>query len=797
MQQTTIEDNKYSIKYFPDEVKKAEKAGNYFYFYTTETILEVRVISDKIIRFRYAPDGKFKRDFSYAIRPDLKETLTALKLEEEGDSYVIHTSKIDVFVDKKDLRITITDKAGHIINRDAAGFHWQYYILKGGKIVYCSKEIQKDECFFGVGDKPTELNLRGKRLENFGRDSYGFQKDEDPLYKNIPFYYGLHHGMAYGIFFDNTFRTLFDFGQEEAEVTSFWARGGQMNYYFMYGPELLDVARQYTRLTGTPDLPPLWALGYQQSRWSYFPDTRVKEVAAEFRKRKIPCDAIHLDIDYMDGFRCFTFSKERFPDPRGLTDELAKEGFKTIAIIDPGIKADPDYWVYKEGVEKNYFCRRADGALMVGDVWPGRCVFPDFSNPEVREWWKGLFGVIADAGIKAVWTDMNEPAVFELGTFPEDVRHHYDGDPCSHRKAHNIYGHLMSKATFEGVKKFLMPNRSFVITRSCYAGAQRWTSVWTGDNMATWEHLWLASVMCQRLAVSGISFAGSDIGGFIGEPDGELFVRWIQLAVFNTFMRTHSASNDSGFDQEPWAFGPVYESVARKFINLRYELLPYHYTTFWQYTSEGTPMLRPLCFVAQDDPETFHRNEEFMFGDHLLVSAVAQPGQKKKKVYLPEGHWYNYWTDEKVEGGKEIMVATPLDQIPLFVRAGAVIPNYPVMQYVGEKPVDEMILHVYSGDEHVTSRLYEDEGDHYGYLENEYNIIRFRQVSRKNHIRLKKRFVGHFDSSYQKYKITVHGVNFKPVEIVVNGRSQPITEPITNQQITFVVDRDFEKIIIR
>ncbi len=797
MQQTTIEDNKYSIKYFPDEVKKFEKAGNYFYFYTTETILEVRVITDKIVRFRYAPDGKFKRDFSYAISPDLKETLTALELVEEGDSYVIRTSKIDVFVDKKDIRVTVTDKAGHIINQDAAGFHWQYYILKGGKIVYCSKEVQEDECFFGMGDKPTELNLRGKRLENYGRDSYGFQKDEDPLYKNIPFYYGLHHGMAYGLFFDNTFRTLFDFGQEREDVASFWARGGQMNYYFIYGPELLEVARQYVRLTGTPELPPLWALGYQQSRWSYFPDTKVKEVASEFRKRAIPCDAIHLDIDYMEGFRCFTFSKERFPDPKGLTDELAAIGIKTIAIIDPGIKADPDYWVYKEGVEKNYFCRRADGAFMVGDVWPGRCVFPDFSNPEVREWWKGLFKIIADVGISAVWTDMNEPAVFELGTFPEDVRHDYDGDPCSHRKAHNIYGHLMSKATAEGVKKFLMPKRSFVITRSCYSGAQRWTSVWTGDNMATWEHLWLASVMCQRLSVSGISFAGTDIGGFIGEPDGELYVRWIQLAVFHTFMRTHSASNDSGFDQEPWSFGPVYESVARKFINLRYRLLPYHYTTFWQYVSEGTPMLRPLCFVAQDDPETHHRNEEFMFGDHLLISAVVRPGQKEKKVYLPAGRWYNYWTDEKMEGGQEVVVSTPLDEIPLFVRAGAVIPHYPLMQYVGEKPVEEMILHVYSGSDHVTSNLYEDAGDHYGYLQNEYNTIRFKQVTRKKHIRLKKRYVGHFNADYKKYKITVHGLDFKPGEIVINGRSQPVTEPVPDRQFTFEVDRDFEKIILR
>ncbi len=798
MQQSTIADNKYSIKYFPDAVQRYEKAGNYFYFYTSETILEVRVISDSIVRFRYAPDGNFKRDFSYAVRPDLKESLSALSLKEENEQFIVSTSKVRVLIDKEDMRITITDLEGRVINRDEAGFHWQYYILKGGKIVYCSKEIQKGECFYGLGDKPSNLNLRHKRVENYGRDSYGFHKDEDPLYKNIPFYYGLHQGMAYGIFFDNTFRTLFDFGQERDTVTSFWARGGQMNYYFIYGPELMDVARQYTHLTGTPELPPLWALGYQQSRWSYYPDTKVKEIAAEFRKRQIPCDVIHLDIDYMEGFRCFTFSKEHFPHPKQLTDDLAETGFKTVAIIDPGIKADPDYWVYQQGVENNYFCRRADGAYMVGDVWPGRCVFPDFTNPEVREWWKGLFKVIAEAGIKAVWTDMNEPAVFELGTFPEDVRHDYDGEPCSHRKAHNIYGHMMSMATKEGVKKHMMPNRSFVITRSCYAGAQRWASVWTGDNMATWEHLWLASVMCQRLAVSGLSFAGTDIGGFIGEPDAELYIRWIQLAVFHTFMRTHSASNESGFDQDPWSFGEECEAIVRKFIELRYKLLPYHYTTFWQYSKQGTPMLRPLCFIAQDDPEAWYRNEEFLFGDHLLVSAVAQPGQKQKKVYLPAGHWYSYWTDELFEGRQEIAIPTPLDEIPLFVRAGAVIPNYPVMQYVGEKPVEEMLLHVYCGKEdRVISELYEDAGDHYGYLKDEYNFIRFKTFMHEGHFHLKKQYFGQFDSDYKQYKITIHGLNFDAKELVVNGQPQSIENIKSGKLIVFNVDRNFEEIIIR
>lgn len=790
--------NKYSIKYYPDSVKSWKKEGNYFYFYTSDTILEVRVISDKVIRFRFAPDGKFPRDFSYAIVNDLKESIVYLDIKEFEEVFEITTDLVKVFIAKDNLGITITDKAGHVINQDELGFHWQYYLSKGGKIVFCSKQVQEGECFYGVGDKPMDLNLRGKRLENYGSDTYGYMTGTDPLYKNIPFYYGLHHGIGYGIFFDNTFRTLFDFGHERDEVCSFWARGGEMNYYFIYGPELIKVAEEYTRITGTPELPPLWALGYQQSRWSYYPASRVKEIALEFRKRQLPCDVIHLDIDYMEGFRCFTFSKENFPEPAKLMKELTELGFKVVAIIDPGIKVDPDYRVYQEGMAKNYFCKRADGALMEGDVWPGKCVFPDFTNPEVRKWWSGLFKTLTDVGIRGIWNDMNEPAVFEIGSFPEDVRHDYDGEGVSHRKAHNIYGHLMSKATAEGLRKYLMPHRPFVITRSCYAGAQKWTSVWTGDNSATWEHLWLASVQCQRLAVSGISFAGSDIGGFIGEPDGELYIRWLQLGTFHPFMRTHSASNETNFDQDPWSFGSKYEFIAKQFLRLRYHLLPYLYTTFWQYTTKGTPMLRPLAFIAQEDPNTHDRTQEFMLGDHLLISPVTESGVTAKEVYLPDGRWYYYWNDAKYKGGQLVIIPTPLKEVPLFIKAGAVIPKFPKMEYVGQKKVDEMSLHVYYDDQVTHSILYEDAGDNYGYLDEQYNTIRFKLIADKRQVRLKKKYIGHYDSSYQKYRVIFHGVPFRATEYIVDGKPHKLTaRNYAVGTVKITVDRAFEEIVLQ
>jgi alpha-glucosidase len=797
MQVSTV-NNKYSVKYFPDAIRRWEQRGNLFFFYTSETILEVRVINDKVIRFRYAADGNFHRDFSYAVEKGLPEGLASLSAFDDGESIGIITKQVKCFIDKETLHVKITDHKGFVISEDEAGFHWQHYLTKGGKIVYCSKRIQKDEVFYGLGDKPTNLQLRGKRFENFGTDAYAYGPDTDPLYKNIPFYYGLHHGIGYGIFFDNTFRTIFDFGAERPDVSSYWARGGEMCYYFIYGPDLLDVSREYAVLTGKPELPPLWALGYHQCRWSYFPDSKVKEVAAEFRKRNIPCDVMYLDIDYMEGFRCFTFSKEHFPDPSGLTKQLDDMGFKTVVIIDPGIKVDPEYSIYTDGLAKDVFCRRQDGALMEGDVWPGKCVFPDFTNPRVRDWWSNLFGVLTDNGVAGVWNDMNEPAVFEIGTFPEDVRHDFDGESCSHRKAHNIYGHMMAKATYEGLKKFMMPRRPFVITRSAYSGIQKWSSVWTGDNAATWEHLHIASQQCQRLSISGVSFSGSDVGGFIGEPDGELYTRWVQMAAFHPFMRTHSASNETGFDQEPWSFGTQFEGICKKFIQMRYRLLPYIYTAFWQNFRYGTPMLRPLAFVDQTNIETHQRNNEFMLGDHLLVCPVTKQGAKELTTYLPAGGWYHNWDDQYLKGSKEVTVAAPLKQIPLFVKEGAIVPTWPQMQYVGEKKVKEITLHVYYKEGEEKSNLYLDDGENMGYKSGHYEIIRFDLKGNKSSLKIWQNTIGTFHGKLERFKFIITGLPFKADEMIVDGKLTKISERNRAMgKIKFTTDKAFHEIVVR
>ncbi|KAA9338736.1 DUF4968 domain-containing protein [Hymenobacter busanensis] len=749
-------------EFFPDRVVRCdanEAAADFTFTCQNGVALRVQVVNDKVLRFRYATDGQFAPDFSYAFPEGVpaRRQPSLLEFVEKADHYRLTTGRLICTIGKDNLHVRLLNRSGAVLCEYEKGFHWEYDWDSGNDIVKMSQQVQPGVHYFGLGDKPANMNLRGQRFCNWGSDTYGYVKGSDPLYKNIPFFLALHQKLAYGIFFDNSFKSYFDFAAERADVTSFWSHGGEMNFYFIYGPSLTEVSQEYTLLTGTPELPPLWALGYHQCKWSYYPDSLFKGIGAEFRKRRIPCDALYLDIDYMDGYRCFTWSPEHFPEPQKMVRELADDGFKTVVIIDPGIKIDSQYDVYQQGLANDYFCRRADGPLMKGSVWPGLCNFPDYTRPAVREWWAGLFkGLIEDVGVRGVWNDMNEPAVFEKGTFPDDVRFDYDGNSASHKKAHNVYGMQMARATNEGVKRFAYPNRPFTITRSTYAGGQRYSSGWTGDNVASWEHLWLANIQCQRLSISGFSFVGSDIGGFINTPDGELYARWVALGAFHPFFRTHS-SGDHG-DQEPWSFGEEYADLARHFIELRYKLLPYIYTAFWQYVRQGTPMLRPLAYLDQNDPETYQRMAEFGVGDHLLVCPITQAGVDGRWLYLPRGEWYYYWTDELREGGAEVWAAAPLNRIPLYVKAGAVLPHYPVMQYVGEQQVQELMLHVYHKEGRETSTLYDDGGEGYGYENGQATVRHFTVQGGVSGLHLIQKTEGDFQPSWTTCRVILHGL---------------------------------------
>lgn len=702
------------------------------------TILSPEVIRVQMLRTassaQTTESGGFAPDSSWAV-VETNLGNRSFELKDSPEEIVLKTSALTVRVQRKPCRISFFDAKGNLINQDepTKGMGW------AGSEVAVWKTMPQDEFYFGFGEKAGELPRKWKAMSMWNSDIPGYRADTDPLYETIPFFYGVRKNFTYGIFFDNTYYSFYNMGKENPDQYCFGAIDGELNYYFIYGPKPKDVLSRFSTLTGKMSLPPKWAVAYQQCRYSYYPESRVREIAETFRKKNIPCDVIYLDIHYMDGYRCFTWDKERFPDPKKMVGDLAKDGFKMVVIIDPGIKNEKGYWVYDEGVKGEHFTKYPDGKYFVGKVWPGECVFPDFTRKASREWWGTLYKGLVDVGIKGFWNDMNEPAVFDVPskTFDLNVVHDDNGLKTDHRKNHNVYGMQMARGTFEGVMKLRPSERPFVLTRANYAGGHRYAAAWTGDNISSWDHLEMAVPMCLNLSISGQPFVGTDIGGFVGSPSGELYARWLQLGVFTPLMRTHTEIGSA--DQEPWSYGSEFEAINKKSIELRYKLLPYIYTQFYLASKTGIPTMRPLVFDYPEDQATYWNSRDFLFGDALLVAPVLWPGATKRDVRLPSGEWYDYWSSEKYIGPKQVRVDAPLDRIPLFVKAGSIIPTQQVVQYSDQAPVDPLTLEIFPATEGST-KLYEDDGLSFKYQKDEYCLreIRFRSQGNNQEMILSK-----------------------------------------------------------
>lgn len=772
----------------PNEAVTIRSKDNWAHIESKNNVhLKIEFLTDTMVRIRYAYKA-LEEDFSYAIDKSFKKTVKTKKTEDLNTAFLIAGKQLSCKIAKKDLSISFYNDAGKLINQDAGPCVFRSTIHKGFVKAEIKKKSIKTETFYGLGDKSGSLELRGQKLSNWNTDAFAYGADRDPLYKTIPFYFGLKSGDGYGIFHDNTYRSHFDFDSASNSEVTYHAEGGEINYYFIYGPELTSVAEQYAKLTGVPELPPMWALGFHQCRWSYYPEHRFISVAEEFRKRKIPCDSVYLDIDYMEGFRCFTVSKKFFPNLKKAIKKVKDLGFDTVVMIDPGIKAEEGYFVYDEGLKQGFFCKRTDGNLMLGPVWPDVCAFPDFTNKKVRKWFGALYEELYnDFEVSGFWNDMNEPAVFKVksGTFPDEVLHHYEGHGGNHRKAHNIYGMQMTNSTQKGLKKLNNKKRPFVLTRAVYSGGQRYASVWTGDNIASWEHLQISNTQVQRLSVSGYSFAGSDIGGFVDQPTPELMSRWLQLGVFHPFYRIHSIGNrEDGsagvdeakvltekdrMDQEPWSFGAKAEKINKTAIEFRYQLLPYIYTTFEQHISEGTPMTRSMIFEDQTNKKFIREERDFMFGRDLLVSPVNRAKAKTQKVNLPKGNWYNFYSYESFENKRFVNVKLTEDTIPVFARAGSVIPFHPVRQHTKEK-LKEITFKIFADEQASIAYYYEDKGEGYGYEKKKFKKIYYDFVGKKESFDLKVRTKGKYKLPYKKYKYEIIGLEFEPNVLLIDGK---------------------------
>lgn len=566
---------------------------------------------------------------------------------------------------------------------------------------------------YGGGEVTGPLRRNGTTIKLWNTDNLMYRKDQGSrLYQSHPWMMGVRpDGSAFGVLFDSTWKAE----MECKESIQFTSEGPAFPVIVVDRSSPEEVLQALGVLTGRMEMPPLWALGYQQCRWSYCPDTMVKSIAGQFRDRKIPCDVIWMDIDYMDGFRVFTFDKSNFPDPKGLNDYLHQKGFKAIWMLDPGVKVDPAYSVYKDGKEKDVFVKTAGGEEFRGSVWPGPCAFPDFTRPQTRAWWGGWFPKFIAMGIDGVWNDMNEPSVSNTPerTILENAIHR-GGDDLKqgpHLQYHNVYGMLMARSSREGLLSVNPERRPFVLTRSNFLGGQRYAATWTGDNASSEKFMKISVPMSLTLGLSGQPLSGPDLGGYSAKASPELWSKWVGFGALLPFARGHAEKNQNA--KEPWAFGEGVERTARIALERRYRLLPYFYTLFHESSVTGMPVMRPMFMADIKDPSLRREEQAFLLGQDLIVvpswaEKPALPGEDYPVVSLIDGD------------------SNDPDQATLRIRPGAIIPLGRVIQNTTEKSLDPLTLLVCLDEKGKASgKLYEDDGDGFGYKKGDYSLTTY------------------------------------------------------------------------
>jgi alpha-glucosidase len=760
-------------------------------------LMRITALRDDVLRIRSSRNGVLPEDASWAVLPEARAASAAVIQESDGDTAGFRTGSVRVIVSRATGLLSVVDLAGKVLQQEAEPMQFQ------GDRFRIAETMPADEHYFGLGDKTGAFDRRGETFRMWNTDAYGWQESTDPLYKSIPFYLTYRAGISLGVLIDNTFPSSFDFGKTLENTFQYRAQGGPADIYILYGPSAKHVLSSYVWLTGPTPLPPLWALGFQQSRYSYMSQDAVLEVADRLREDKIPADAIYLDIDYQIKNRPFTIDTAAFPDMPAMVTKLHQEGFHVVAITDLHIAFLPqqNYAPFDSGMAGNHFVHNADGSLFVGPVWPGPSVFPDFTQQQTRAWWGNLYKHFDHIGIDGFWNDMNEPSVFNsLGTMPDSVVNHVDeagfaARAASQREIHNVYGMENSRATFEGQLALRPDVRPFVLTRASYAGGQRYAATWTGDNSATWNHLRLTTSMLKNLGLSGFSLSGADVGGYAGTPSAELLTKWIEIAAFQPIDRDH-AEKGTG-PHEPWANGAEQEDIRRRFIDTRYQLLPYLYTVMEENTRNGLPLLRPLFLEFPEAAADHHALDldsgaggEFMVGPDLLVAAPPFPDKLSDyDAALPSLGWYDFWTGERVEErnapstvGQQsetaqgtfvptVKIHPEIASLPVFVRPGAILPIAPLVQSTSQRPDGPLELRIFPGP-NCAGTLYQDDGTSFAYKQGSFLRMTFScgftgDGSLAIHI---GRHEGSYPAWWQQVAVEVYGLSGQPPTVTVDGR---------------------------
>ncbi|HKG52159.1 MAG TPA: TIM-barrel domain-containing protein [Actinomycetales bacterium] len=719
------------------------ETGNYVRFHHVDSVVEtaegllaelhgerlrIDLLRDDLLRVKISRCGTFDESPTFAVCVEPLSEQVGFSVERASDVVRLRTSALVVSLWLDPFRLDVHRVDGTPVVEtasDSDGRYWAYATLNDAFVV--RRRCRQEDAIYGLGEKSGPHNRKGREFTLWNTDvldpaataefragrspddprSDATSPEFDPYYVSIPFFYHQTYpvGSVAASFLDNGYRASYDFSEPDEYRMHF--AGGQYTEYIFAGPDMPHILGQYTWLTGRTAPPPLWALGYHQCRWFLYTQEAVEEIAARHREQKIPCDAVWLDIEYMDGYRVFTWNTDAFPDPGGMLERLGNNGFRVITIIDPGVKHNPGYWVFDQALERDVLCKTEGGDVYIGQVWPGNTAFPDFVTEEARTWWGELNAAHVQSGLAGIWNDMNEPATGVIA--PNAMR--FGKGQYSHDRYHNQYALLMAMGTTAGLLDAMPDRRTFVLSRAGFAGIQRYAANWMGDNLSRWDHLWLSVPMAMGFGISGQAFVGADIGGFHGDTHAELFLRWMQYGTLTPLCRNHSEIGN--VDQYAWAFGDVLQDLVRRALELRYQLLPYLYATFLRASETGAPVQRPLVFDYQYDATVRDIDDEYLLGPDLLIAPVLAPGVTARQVYLPAGSWYDWHTDKLLEGNQFALAPTPMDRIPLYARGGAVIPMWAEAppSTAGYHPsAVELHLFVPAADGTHESLLQEDDG---------------------------------------------------------------------------------------
>lgn len=765
----------YSAMVMATECTSYTKKGNQVIFNGKDgSKLSLTVNSNSVIKIWFDKSGKLTRSNpSFAVVNEKLENIGDIGVNEEPSAYEIFTSKLRIRINKNPMQLQIFDKYQKLIFSD---FKDQGHV-SDAKAVKAYKVLRGDEQFFGLGEKTGTLNRRGKNYKMWNSDRPCYSVTEDPIAKSIPFFMSSYR---YGIFLDNTYKTEFKFGTESQDYYSFEAPDGAFVYYFIYGKDYKDIQQQYITLTGQPIMPPKWALGFAQSRGLYTKENQALEVAAEFRKRKIPIDIIYQDIGWTQNLQDFEWRKGNYTNPKAMLKKLKDNGFKMIVSQDPVISQKGNkQWT--EADKLGYFVKdvRTNKAYEMPWPWGGNCGVVDFTIPEVADWWGKYQQKPIDDGISGFWTDMGEPAWSnEEDTDRLNMKHRLG----MHDEIHNVYGLTWDKVVKEQFEKRNPNKRIFQMTRSAYAGLQRYTFGWTNDSgngndvLDGWAQMENQVAVGISAGLGGIPFWTTDISGYCGDITdypamAELYTRWMQFGVFCPLSRAHHEGDNA---VEPWMFGEVAEKNTKAAIELKYQLFPYLYTYSRKAHDTGLPITRGLFMEYPNDLEAAKIDNQFIFGEELLVAPVLKKGERIKRVYLPDGEWIDF-NDKKTEylGGQTVAYKAPLNTIPIFVRKASIIPMMPVMQYIHEKKDYPVFFHIFPNyeDEKTSFSLYEDDGENQDYLKDIFsrtNIVCTTKAAGYD-IEISPEDKGFRQSEKRNFVLSIL-TEQKPKSVLVNGK---------------------------